>query len=58
MILKVLSTRERDLDDARSVIGTQRTRLDEALIRAEINQLIDEIPDHDIGGRFATLFER
>jgi len=58
VILKVLSTRERDLDDARSVIGTQRTRLDEALIRAEINQLIDEIPDHDIGGRFATLFER
>jgi hypothetical protein len=58
VILKVLATRERDLEDARSVIETQRTRLDEALIRAEINQLIDEIPDHDIRGRFATLFPR
>ena len=56
VILKVLSTRERDLEDARSVIEAQRPRLDEALIRAEIEQLIEEIPDHDIRGRFATLF--
>lgn len=55
VILKVLATRERDLEDARSVIETQRPRLDEALIRTEIQQLIEEIPDHDIGGRFATL---
>jgi hypothetical protein len=58
VILKVLATRERDLEDARSVIDAQQTRLDEALIRAEIKQLIDEIPDHDIRGRFATLFQR
>jgi hypothetical protein len=58
VILKVLATRERDLEDAHSVIETQRTRLDEALIRAEINQLVDEIPDHDIRGRFASLFQR
>ena len=55
VILKVLATRERDLEDARSVIETQRTRLDEALIRMEIEQLIAEIPDHDIAGRFARL---
>jgi hypothetical protein len=55
VILKVLSTRERDLEDARSVIETQRTRLDHALIRTEIEQLIDEITDHDISGRFARL---
>jgi hypothetical protein len=55
VILKVLSTRERDLEDARSVIEAQRTRLDEALIRSEIEQLIDEIADHDIRGRFARL---
>ena len=55
MILKVLATRERDLGDARSVIETQRTRLDEALIRMEIQQLIEEIPDHDIRRRFARL---
>jgi len=57
VILKVLATRERDLEDARSVIEAQRRRLDRALIRAEIQQLIEEIPDHDIRGRFAKLSE-
>lgn len=55
VILKVLATRERDLDDARSVIETLGARLDEALIRTEIQRLIEEIPDHDIRGRFARL---
>ena len=55
VVLKVLATRERDLEAARSVIETQRTRLDHALIRMEIEQLIDEIPDHDVRGRFARL---
>jgi hypothetical protein len=36
VILKVLAARKRDLEDARSVLEAQRTRLDEALIRAEI----------------------
>jgi len=57
VILKVLATRERDLEDARSVIETQRARLDEALIRSEIDRLIEEIPDHDIRERFARLFQ-
>lgn len=55
VILKVLATRERDLEDARSVIETQRTRLDHALIRTELQQLVEEIPDHDIRGRVARL---
>ena len=55
VIMKVLATRERDLEDARSVIETQRTRLDQSLIRTEIRQLIEEIPDHDVRGRFARL---
>lgn len=55
VILKVLATRDRDLEDARSVIETQRARLDLALIRMEIQQLSDEIPDHDVRGRFARL---
>ena len=55
VILKVLATRERDLEDARSVIEMQRPRLDEALIQTEIQKLIEEIPDHDIRGRFARL---
>ncbi len=56
VILKVLATRERDLEDALSVIEVQRPRLDEALIRREIGQLIAEIPDHDIQRRFTRLF--
>ncbi|MEO8379829.1 MAG: nucleotidyltransferase [Acidobacteriota bacterium] len=55
VILKVLATRERDLEDAQSVIDTQRTRLDQSLIRTEIQHLIEEVPDHDIRGRFARL---
>lgn len=55
VILKVLATRERDLDDARSVIEMQRTRLDGELIRTEVRRLIEEIPDHDIRGRFARV---
>ena len=57
MILKVLATRERDLEDARSVIATQHGRLDETLILTEIEQLIEEIPDHYVRERFARLFE-
>ena len=55
VILKVLATRHRDLEDARSVLATQRARLDHALLRTEIEHLIEEIPDHDIRERFAKL---
>lgn len=55
VILKILATRERDLEDARSVIETQRPRLDDVLIGTEVERLIQEIPDHDIRGRFARL---
>lgn len=55
VILKVLATRERDLEDARSVVDTQRKRLDHSLIRTEIERLIEEIPDHEIRARFARL---
>jgi hypothetical protein len=53
----VLATRERDLEDARSVLDVQRPRLDDTLIRTEIQQLVEEIPDHDIRGRFRRLSE-
>jgi hypothetical protein len=55
VILKVLSTRERDLDDARSVIESQGTRLDAGLIRTEVRHLADEIPEHDVAGRLASV---
>ncbi len=55
VILKVLATRERDLDDARSVVQKQRARLDQALLEAEIAQLAEELADHDVRGRFENM---
>jgi Nucleotidyl transferase of unknown function (DUF2204) len=55
VVLKVLATRERDLEDARSVAEKQRSRLDWALLEAEITQLADEVSDHDIRGRFEIV---
>jgi hypothetical protein len=55
VILKVLATRERDLDDARSVVQKQRARLDHALLEAQIAQLAGELVDHDVRGRFEAV---
>jgi Nucleotidyl transferase of unknown function (DUF2204) len=55
VILKTLATRDRDLEDARSVLEKQRGRIDETLIEQEIAALSAEITDHDILGRFAKL---
>lgn len=55
VILKTLATRERDLEDARTVVDKQRLRLDEKLMGDEIELLATEINDHDIRGRFAAV---
>lgn len=55
VILKVLATRDRDLEDARSVVDKQRSRLDEPLMRDEVVRLAAEIADHDVAGRFALV---
>ena len=55
VILKTLATRARDLEDARSVVEKQGARLDETLMRHEIEALAVEIEDHDIRGRFAAV---
>jgi hypothetical protein len=57
VILKVLATRSRDLEDARSVVEKQRARLDQSLLEAEIAQLTDELADHDIRGRFGIVMK-
>lgn len=57
IILKVLATRERDLEDARSVIEKQRGRLDQALLEREITELARELPDHDVHGRFDKIVD-
>lgn len=48
VLLKVLSTRDRDLEDARSVILALGPRLDLALVRREASLLASEIPDHAV----------
>jgi hypothetical protein len=50
ILFKLLSTRERDLDDAVSVKRRDET-LDEDLIRREIAALAREIPDFDVRRR-------
>lgn len=55
VLLKILSTRDRDLEDAASVLGALGPQLDRALIGAEVRALAIEILDHDVAGRFARL---
>lgn len=55
VLLKVLATRDRDLDDARSVLAAQQGRLDERLIQQEVEQLAIEITDHDVRGRYEAV---
>lgn len=58
VLLKVLSTRERDLEDAASVRDKQGRRLDEGLLRREASLLAREVPDHDVSRRFSALLDR
>lgn len=55
VLLKLLSTRERDLEDARTVVATLPDLLDRALLAREVALLAAEIPDHDVAGRAAAV---
>jgi hypothetical protein len=48
VVLKILSTRERDLEDAAAVRSALAGRLDVAFIARESAQLAGEIADHDV----------
>lgn len=52
VIFKVLSTREKDVEDAAAVLRELSGRLDVAGIAAEIDRLSAEIPDHDLQARW------
>lgn len=52
---KVLSSRERDLHDAASVLRRMRSDMDLDMLSAELTQLAKEIPDHDIRRRWSTV---
>jgi len=55
VLFKVLSTRERDLEDAIAVHRSQDLDLDRSFIEGEAAQLAVEIPDHDVTTRLARV---
>ena len=55
VLFKLLSTRDRDLEDAGTVLGASDLPLDRSFIDAEAVRLAAEIPDHDVIGRLARL---
>lgn len=55
VLFKVLSTRDRDLEDARAVLRASDLPLDRSFIDAEAMRLAADIPDHDVTGRLARL---
>lgn len=57
ILLKVLATRDRDLEDAASVVAKLRGRLDESLLADEVAKLAAEITDHDVRGRVAAVLK-
>ena len=51
VVFKVLSTRELDLEDARSVLTSLGREIDRALIESELATLARELPDHAVAER-------
>jgi hypothetical protein len=58
VIFKALATRDRDLEDAASVLRRSGDALDRALVEAEIARLAEEIPDWDAQARWAEIRAR
>jgi hypothetical protein len=56
VLFKLLSTRDRDLEDAVTVFRAPDLPLDRSFIDAEAIRLAGEIPDHDVTGRLARLY--
>lgn len=58
VLFKILSTRERDLEDAATVIRALGPDLDRTFIEEEAARLAVEIPDHEVTGRFSRVYNR
>lgn len=56
VLFKILSTRDRDLEDARAVVAELGSTLDRDLIDREAETLIAELPDHEVDARFRAVF--
>ena len=55
VLFKVLSTRDRDLEDAATVLRGLGPDIDHALIEREAALLAAEIPDHEVSARLARV---
>lgn len=55
IVFKVLSTRELDLDDARSVLASLGAEVDRALIGSELQTLARELTEHAVAERGARV---
>ncbi len=55
VVMKLLSTRDRDVEDAVSVVQALGAQLDRRLVDDEVARLAVELPDHDVAGRAARL---
>lgn len=56
VLLKALSTRDRDVEDARTVVAALGERCDASALRREAALLSSEIADHDVAGRLERCF--
>ena len=55
VLFKLLSTRDRDIDDAASVLRRSRDVLDMDLVAREVAALAREIPDFDVRARYRAV---
>ena len=55
VLFKLLSSRERDLEDAATLLRASDLPLDHAFVDAEALRLAAEIPDHDVASRLGRL---
>ena len=58
VVLKLLSTRDKDLDDAASVVAREANMLELPLVVAEVKLLSEELSDHDVLGRWDRVVQR
>jgi hypothetical protein len=53
--LKILATRERDLEDVITVLGSLGGQIDRALVEKEVSLLSSEISDHEVAARWQQV---
>jgi hypothetical protein len=58
VLFKALATRDRDADDAASVLRRMGEIVDYRMIEEEVQRLSREIPDWDVGARWEAIKSR